>query len=118
MSYKITKKNEGTTYYPAKHFDMRGIRLHNPEDVNQGAMTMSLSHFLPGGGTEYGCNAKESIYYVIKGEMTIEVEKGTDQEVITTLHEGDSFHCGPNTMKGLLNNGTETAQMLVVLVTP
>lgn len=118
MSYKIVRKNEAVTYNPPRHYEMRATRLHDPGDVNQGSVTMGLSHFLPGGGCEYGSNAKESIYYIVKGEMTLEVEKGTDQEVITTLYEGDSFHCGPGTQKGIHNNGTETAQMLVVIVSP
>lgn len=118
MSFKITRKNESVTYFPAKHYDMRATRLHNPDDVNEGSVTMGLSHFLPGGGCEYGSNAKESVYYIVKGEMTLEVAKGTDEEVVTVLHEGDSFHCGPGTMKGIKNEGTETAQMLVVIVAP
>lgn len=118
MSFKIVRKNEAITYFPAKHYDMRATRLHNPADVNEGQVTLGLSHFLPGGGVEYSSNQKESIYFILKGELTIEVEKGTENEVITTLHEGDSFHCGPGTMKGLKNNGTETAQMLVVIIPP
>ena len=110
MSYKITRKNEAVTYTAPKHFDVRTTRLHNPVDVNEGKVTMGLSHFLPGGGCEFGSNAKESIYYIVSGEMDITTEDGT-----TTLHAGDSFHCGPNTLKGIVNNGTESCQMLVVL---
>ena len=118
MSFKIVRKDEAVTYFPAKHYDMRATRLHNPADVNQGKITMGLSHFLPGGGCEYGSNAKESIYYILKGQLDLEVEVGTPDEVKTTLHEGDSFHCGPNTQKGIKNNGSETTQMLVVIVNP
>lgn len=77
-------------------------------------MIMGLSHFLPGGGCEFGGNPLESIYYIIEGEMDIEVEDGTK----TTLHAGDSFHCGPFTKKGIQNNGAVTCQMLVCLVPP
>jgi quercetin dioxygenase-like cupin family protein len=79
---------------------------------------MGLSHFLPGGGCNYGSNAKETIYYIIEGQMYLECEVGTPDEVKTTLYAGDSFHCGPNTKKSVLNTGTTSAQMLVVLVTP
>ena len=116
MSYKITRKNEAVTYNPAKHYDMRATRLHNPADVNQGVVTFGLSHFLPGGGCEYGSNAKESIYYILEGEMTLSAELGTPDEIVTVLHAGDSFHCGPNTMKGIQNDGTVTAQMLTIIV--
>jgi quercetin dioxygenase-like cupin family protein len=116
MSYKITRKNEAYRYEAPKHFDVRTTRLHDPQDVNDGVVTMGLSHFLPGGGCEYGSNAMESIYYIIKGQMYLECELGTENEVKTTLYEGDTFHCGPNTPKSILNTGTECCEMLVVLV--
>lgn len=118
MSYKIVRKDEATFYEAPGHYDMRPTRLHNPQDVNDGKMIMGLSHFLPGGGCEYGANALESIYYIVEGEMDIVVEEGTPEEVRTTLHAGDSFHCGPNTHKGIKNNGAVTCQMLVTLVRP
>ena len=89
MSYKIVRKDEATFYEAPGHYDMRPTRLHNPQDVNDGKMIMGLSHFLPGGG----CTK-------------------------TTLHAGDSFHCGPFTKKGIQNNGSVTCQMLVCLVPP
>jgi quercetin dioxygenase-like cupin family protein len=113
MSYKIVRKNEATRYEAPGHFDVRTTRLHNPVDVNDGKIVMGLSHFLPGGGCEFGSNAKESIYYIVSGQMTLKTE---DEETI--LFAGDSFHCGPNTKKSAINSGTESCQMLVVLVDP
>jgi len=74
-------------------------------------MTVGLSHFLPGGGTEMGSNTHESLYYIIEGEMDIETEDGKK----TTLYAGDSYHCGPGSKKQIKNNGTVSTQMLVVL---
>jgi quercetin dioxygenase-like cupin family protein len=116
MSYKITRKNEAYRYEAPKHFDVRTTRLHDPQDVNSGVITMGLSHFLPGGGCEYGSNLLESIYYVIEGQMYLECEVGTPEEVKTTLYAGDSFHCGPGTKKSILNTGTVSCQLLVALV--
>lgn len=113
MSYKIVRKNEATTYEAPGHFDVRTTRLHNPVDVNEGKITMGLSHFLPGGGCNFGSNALESIYYIVSGEMTLT----TDDEK-TVLHAGDTFHCGPGTNKSVVNEGTESCQMLVCLVSP
>ena len=118
MSYKVTRKDEAVTYAPAGHYDMRATRLHNAEDVNDGAVVMGLSHFLPGGRTDYGSNAMESIYYIVEGQMYLESEIGTPDEVKTTLYAGDSYHCGPHTKKSVFNNGMTTAQMLVVLHKP
>ncbi|MCL1834740.1 MAG: cupin domain-containing protein [Oscillospiraceae bacterium] len=115
MSYKITRKDEAYKYDAPGHFDVRTTRLHDPGDVNDGVVTMGLSHFLPGGGCEYSSNARESIYYIIEGQMYLESEIDTENEVKTTLFAGDTYHCGPNTKKSVVNNGTTACQMLVVL---
>lgn len=114
MSYRITRRNEATTYEAPGHYDVRTTRLHNPDDVNEGRLIVGLSHFLPGGGCEFGANPLESVYYIVEGEMDIK----TDDGGTTTLHQGDSYHCGPNTAKGIQNNGVTTCQMLVALVPP
>lgn len=113
MSYKITKKDEAYSYDAAKHYDVRTTRLHDPQDVNDGKLTIGLSHFLPGGGCEFGNNAKESVYYIIEGEMTVKTD---DNEV--TMYAGDSFHCGPFTNKSIHNNGSVCTKMLVCLTDP
>ena len=118
MSYKITRRDEAVTYEAPGHFDVRTTRLHDVGDVNSGTVTMGLSHFLPGGNTTYGANTKETIYYVVEGQMYIESEVDTPNEVKTTLYAGDSYHCGPGTKKSVLNNGATACQMLVVLITP
>jgi len=118
MSYKITKKDESYNYEAMGHFGVLTTRLHDPQDVNAGGITMGLSHFLPGGGCEYGSNPKESIYYIIEGQMYLESELGTENEVKTTLYAGDSYHCGPHTKKSVLNTGSTCSQMLVALITP
>ena len=118
MSYKITRKDEAVTYEAPGHFDVRTTRLHNPQDVNSGLVTMGLSHFLPGGGLEYSSNAKESVYYILEGQMYLESELGTENEIKTTLYAGDSYHCGPNTKKSALNTGATSSQMLVAIVVP
>lgn len=116
MSYKITRKDESYTYEAKGHSDCRTTRLHDPQDVNSGVVIMGLTHFLPGGGTEYGSNPKESVYYILEGQMYLESEVGTPEEVKTTLYAGDSFHCGPDTKKCVKNTGTTSSQMLVVLI--
>jgi len=113
LSYKIVRKSEATAYEAPGHFDCRPTRLHNPQDVNEGKVVMGVTHFLPGGGCEFGSNPCESVYYILAGQMEIETEGEK-----TTLHEGDSFHCGPDTKKGIKNTGSEACQMLVVIIPP
>ena len=113
MSYKITRREETVFYEAPGHYDMRPTRLHNPGDVNEGRLTVGMSHFLPGGGCELGSNALESVYYIVEGEMELETEDGR-----TTLRTGDSFHCGPGTRKAIQNNGAVSCRMLVILTRP
>lgn len=112
MSYKIVRKEEATVYEAPGHYGVIPTRLHNPQDVNDGRMICGLSHFEVGGGCKFGSNQLESIYYIISGTMDLECEDGTK----TTLHAGDTFHCGPGTKKGIQNNGTTVCQMLVCLL--
>ena len=95
--------------------DIRSASLQDPADVEGGKLVCGLSHFLPaGGGTEYGANPLESIYYIIKGKMLFKGDDGSE----TVLEEGDSVHIAPGSKKSVTNIGTETAQMLVVLLPP
>ena len=50
---------------------MRALRLHNKETSNTVDYTLGLSHFLPGGGTEYVETGVELIYFILEGEMTV-----------------------------------------------
>lgn len=113
MSYKIVRKAEAYAYEAPLHYNVLATRLHNPEDVNDGRMVMGLSHFLPGGGCEFGSNHMESIYYIIAGQMTLKTE-----DCETVLYQGDTFHCGGGTKKSVYNSGTESCQMLVCLLPP
>ena len=113
MSYKITHVDETYTYEAPGHYDCLTTRLHDPQDVNDGACIMGLTHFLPGGRTDFGNNPMESIYYIVEGEMTLKTDDGE-----TVLKAGDSFHCGPGTNKCVTNTGTSSTKMLVVLHNP
>ncbi len=118
MSYKVTMRNEATKYEAPGHFDVLTTRLHNPEDVNEGTIVNGLSHFLPGGGATASPSKFEMIYYIISGEMTVELYDDNDVPTKYVLHAGDSAHFGKGTKRGCLNTGTETAQMLTVMIKP
>lgn len=111
MSYKITRKEEARPYEAPGHFKVLPTHLHIPPEVNEGRMVMGLSHFLPGGGCEFGAPPLETIYYVLSGEMTVKTEDGE-----FVLHEGDSLHSGIGTGKSILNTGVETCKLLVCLL--
>ena len=94
--YKITKNDGYYTYEAPGHKECKLTRLHDPADVDGGKLIMGRSHFLPaGGGTEFGQNPAESIYYVAKGKLLFKGEDGVE----TLLEEGDSVHIASNSGK-------------------
>lgn len=72
-----------------------------------------MSHFLPGGGAEYGSSPLEKIYFVLKGEVTV---KTKTQEFV--LGRWDSIYIGPDVARDLINNTNKTATMLVIMPYP
>ena len=118
MSYKVTYANESVPYEAPGHFDVRTTRLHNPGDINEGTIVNGLSHFLPGGGAEPAVTAFEMIYYIVSGEMTVELYDENDVPTKYVLHAGDSVHFGKGTKRGCLNTGIVAAQMLVIMIKP
>ena len=116
--YKIQKAKgvEGSTIYTytaAGHNDCVCTRLHDPADVDGGRLINGITYFIPGGGTDFGANPLESIYYILDGEMTLKTDDGE-----TVLHAGDSFHCCGGCNKSVRNTGTTVTRMLVVLLPP
>lgn len=110
MSYKITRAEDAYEYFPKGHFNVKCTRLVDAGEA-EGKMILGVSHFNPGGGTEFGASARESIYYILKGEMTVRTE--TEE---TVLHEGDVIHVGAGTPKCVTNTGEGICDMLVCLV--
>jgi quercetin dioxygenase-like cupin family protein len=109
MSYKVTGVTESRNYEAAGHYDVRTTRLHDAEDVG-GTITLGLSHFLPGGGSEMAKASKELIYYIVEGQMTVSTDDGKSH----VLNAGDSIHMSPYQGRSCKNNGHSTAKMLVI----
>lgn len=113
--YKITKKDGTYVYTAPGHNECKCTRLHDPQDVDGGQLINGITHFLPaGGGTDMGKNPAESIYFILEGTMLFKGEDGVE----TVLNKGDSVHIASNYGKMVTNIGTESAQMLVVLLPP
>ena len=122
--YSIQRQRgtEGSTIYvytAGGHNECVPTRLHDkqgggPNDIEGGRMIMGITYFIPGGYTDMGSNPMESIYYILNGEMTLQVENDPP----TVLHAGDSFRCAGGVSKCVKNTGTEVCQMLVCLLPP
>lgn len=118
MNYKITRANEAEKYQAPGHYDVCTTHLHNPEDVNGGTIVQGLSHFLPEGGANVAPARFEMIYYIIEGEMTIELFDNDDVSRKYILKAGDSVHLGKGTKRGCKNTGITAAQMMTILIKP
>ena len=53
LNNEKSRSKRGSSYNAPGHFDMRAIRLHSVEESGCENFTLGMSHFLPGGGTEY-----------------------------------------------------------------
>ena len=95
------------------HFDMRALRLHNKETSNTVDYTLGLSHFLPGGGTEYVETGVELIYFILEGEMTVRTK---DETIV--LKKYDSIHFNVGDGKEIRNETNLPASMLVIAGMP
>lgn len=104
---KFAKLSEAAGKTPPGHFDMRTFSLFQPDGANK--LGISVSHYLPGGGAEYGPQPVEVVFYVLSGEITIKAEAGE-----YSLREGDSVRISKGEMKGVNNNSNNPATILVI----
>lgn len=102
--------NKAEAYNAPGHFDMRAIRLHGPANECQ-AFSLGMSHFLPGGGTEYVEPPVELVYFILEGELTIIDKEGNTIEV---LGKYDSMHFAAGEGKQILNKTNYPTTMLVI----
>ena len=89
---------------------MRAIRLHGPANECE-AFSLGMSHFLPGGGTDYVEPPVELVYFILDGELTVMDKDGND---ITVLKKYDSMHFAVGEGKQILNKTNYITTMLVI----
>jgi len=97
-------------YEAAGHFKMTALRLSGKEETGAEKFWVGLSHFLPGGGAEFGATPAEKYYFVLDGEVTVKTEK---EEI--TLGPWDSVYIAPNEGRSILNKTNKPASMLVAI---
>lgn len=110
---KVVRLADAFEYPVTGHFDMRALRLHNKETSNTVDYTLGLSHFLPGGGTEYVETGVELIYFILEGEMTVRTK---DETIV--LKKYDSIHFNVGDGKEIRNETNLPASMLVIAGMP
>jgi quercetin dioxygenase-like cupin family protein len=97
-------------YEAAGHFKMVALRLSGKEETGAEKFWVGMSHFLPGGGAEFGATPAEKYYFVLDGEITVKTKK---EEI--TLGRWDSVYIGPNEGREIINKTNKPASMLVVI---
>ena len=99
-------------YAAPGHFDMVAMRLCGKEETGAEKYWVGLSHFLPGGGAEYGYedNPNEKFYWVLEGEITVKTK--TDQYKIGP---NEGIFIGPNEGREIINETNMPVTMLVVI---
>lgn len=112
---KKVELKELKAYEAPGHFGMTAMRIHGKEETGTTKFWMGLSHFLPGGGAEWGYedNPLEKVYFVLEGEITV---RSKTEEFV--LCKGDSLFLGPNEGREVINATNAPASMLVVINYP
>jgi len=96
-------------YAAPGHFAMTAMRLHGKEETGAKKFWVGLSHFLPGGGAEFGAPPGEKVYFVLDGEVTI---KTADEEIV--LRRNDLVYIEPEEGREIINRTNFPASMLVI----
>ena len=107
---KLIKKTEGVEYQAVDHFNMWGA-LKIKEGISKRTV-VSLSHFLPDGGAKMKPSARERLYFVITGSITVTGETGEEFK----CDEGDAIYIPPNEARSMSVNNNLPATILVVVV--
>ena len=97
-------------YEAPGHFRMIALRLSGKEETGAEKFWAGMSHFLPGGGAEFGATPAEKYYFVLDGEITVKTEK---EEI--TLGPWESVYIAPNEGREIINKTNKPVSMLVVI---
>jgi quercetin dioxygenase-like cupin family protein len=97
-------------YEAPGHFKMIALKLSGKEETGAEKFWVGMSHFLPGGGAEFGATPAEKYYFVLDGEITVKTEK---EEI--TLGPWESVYIAPNEGREIINKTNKPVSMLAVI---
>ena len=109
MGMRITRLADATPFDPPGHRGVGPVRLQGGEASPTEAVTVVLSHYLPGGEAEMAVQPTETVYVVVAGELAM-ISDGTEE----TLRAYDSVHFSAGTVRSVINRSNVPASMLVV----
>jgi quercetin dioxygenase-like cupin family protein len=105
---KFIKVGEGTPYEAPHHYSYWAIKKVQPETGTKN-LTVGVSHFLPGGGSDLSSSPQERVYFCIDGKVTV---KGINEE--HQMEQGDMIYIAPGEERSFQVSNTKPATLLVI----
>jgi uncharacterized cupin superfamily protein len=109
MGMRINRLGDATPFDPPGHRGVGPVRLQGGEAAPTEAVTVALSHYLPGGRAEMAPQPAETIYVVVAGELVV-----TGEDAEETLGLYDSVHFTAGTFREMTNRTKLPASILVI----
>jgi mannose-6-phosphate isomerase-like protein (cupin superfamily) len=109
MGMHVTRIINAEPFDPPGHRNVRPLRLQGGHGETPTGLTVTLSHYLPGGEAELAPQPAETVYVVMAGELVM-ISDGAEE----TLHPFDSVHFTAGTWRQVLNRTDLAASMLVI----
>ncbi len=113
MSIEISELTQAQPFQPVGHHGVGPVHLFGGERYD-GAVTVALSHYLPGGSADLSPVAVETVYVVVTGTLTLLDADGTARE----LGPLDSARITAGTPRAVENRTNLPAGMLVIRPNP
>ncbi|MGN5632108.1 cupin domain-containing protein [Streptomyces sp. AC154] len=113
MPIDIAPFEEGQPFQPAGHHGVGPVQLFGGQDYT-GAVTVALSHYLPGGRADLSPVPAETLYLVLTGALSL-----TDGDGLAhTLRPLDGARLPAGTVRTVENRTNLPASMLVIRPNP
>jgi uncharacterized cupin superfamily protein len=109
MGMQITRLADAKPFDPPGHRGVGPVRLQGGEASPTEAITVALSHYLPGGQAEMASQPAETVYVVVAGELVM-ISEGREE----TLRLYDSAHFTVGTVRQVENRTQLPASLLVI----
>ncbi len=102
-------------YNAPGHFDCKTLRVQGKDETGVTKFWSGVTHFLPGGGADWGYedNPLEKVYFVLEGEITV---KSKTEEFV--LKKWDSLYIAPFEGREIVNHTNKPTSMLVIINYP
>jgi quercetin dioxygenase-like cupin family protein len=113
MPIDIARLARAQRFQPAGHHDVGPLHLFGGEQYD-GAVTVVLSHYLPGGRADMAPVPAETIYLVLTGTLTLTDADGRTE----ILHPLDGARITSGTPRSVENHTNLPASMLVIRPNP